>query len=166
VVVGTYCAVTAVRNPEHRCRLAELSRGPLVRRIQLGGLARSDIACLVAMILGEDVSASVLDEIAARGEGNPMFTEELAAARAACETVPQLLSDLLAADIEALDGTASVLRAAAPISAAGRRPHWLRSAHRVADISAEQLNEYSSRRDRRAFRALHATSRTGSSRRP
>ena len=112
VVVGTYRAGSTVRDVEDRRRLAELSRLPLVRRIQPGRLARGDVARLTAAVVGDAVPPEVVDEIMARGDGNPLFTEELAAASAAGESIPQLLSDLFAADIGHLDHDAKAVLAA------------------------------------------------------
>lgn len=102
VVVGTYRGGATVQDVEHRRRLAELTRLPLVRRIHPGRLSRDEVARLTASVLGGALPAATVDEIVARGGGNPLFTEELAAARAAGGSVPQLLSDLLAADVEQL----------------------------------------------------------------
>ena len=44
-----------------------------------------------------------MDELLRRGEGNPFFTEELAAAHLAGEAIPAMLSDLLEADVASLD---------------------------------------------------------------
>ena len=48
-------------------------------------------------------SSTSSSEVLARGQGNPFFTEELVAAHLAGETIPAVLSDLLSAEIAALD---------------------------------------------------------------
>jgi DNA-binding NarL/FixJ family response regulator len=103
VLVGTYRANEVAADPRQRPRLAELSRLPAVRRIDLAGLSRADVAQQVANILGDTPATGLVDDVAARGQGNPFFTEELVAAHVAGQTVPALLSDLLAVELAPLD---------------------------------------------------------------
>jgi hypothetical protein len=102
LLVGTFRADEAAREPAQRRRLAELTRLPTVRRLHLGGLTRSQVAEQVAALVEGSLPGGLVDEVVARGQGNPFFTEELVAARAAGQTVPALLADLIAADVAAL----------------------------------------------------------------
>jgi DNA-binding NarL/FixJ family response regulator len=118
VLVGVYRADEVGRNPALRRRIAELSRLGGVERIALGGLDRNAVALHAAAVLGFPAPPSLVDELVRRGEGNPFFTEELAAAHLAGDPIPPLLSDLLAADVEALDPAGRHVLAA--LAAVGR----------------------------------------------
>jgi DNA-binding NarL/FixJ family response regulator len=102
VVVGTYRTDEIGRDLALRRRVAELSRVSGVERIVLKGLDRSAVALQAAAVLGIPAPPALVDELLRRGEGNPFFTEELAAAHVAGEAIPALLSDLIAADVAAL----------------------------------------------------------------
>lgn len=103
VLVGTYRANEIAGNPTQRRRVAELTRLPIVHRIQLEGLDRVDVAKRVASMLGHPAPVSLIDEVVARGQGNPFFTEELVAAHLAGDAIPAVLSDLISADMADLD---------------------------------------------------------------
>ena len=47
--------------------------------------------------------ANFVDEVFARGQGNPFFTAELVAAHLSGQAIPAVLSDLIASDLEGLD---------------------------------------------------------------
>ena len=74
-----------------------------MHRIQLAGLDQDDITARVTALLGTTAPHDLVEQILARGQGNPFFTEELVTAHLAGETIPAVLSDLLSADIAALD---------------------------------------------------------------
>ena len=103
LLIGTYRATEVGAHPTQRRRLAELSRLPAVHRIQLVGLTQADITARVTTLLGVTAPHDLVEQILARGQGNPFFTEELVTAHLAGETIPAVLSDLLSADIAALD---------------------------------------------------------------
>ena len=72
---------------------------------------RDDIAGIVAAHTDGPPDPSVVDSVLARSEGNPLYAEELLAANQ--EGVPDHLSDLLLARIDALDeGPRALLRVA------------------------------------------------------
>jgi DNA-binding NarL/FixJ family response regulator len=106
VLVGTYRPDEVSRDVAMRRRVAELARVPVVRRLDLVGLDRNAVAVHAASVLGIPPPPSFVDELLRRGQGNPFFTEELAAAHLAGESIPALLSELLAADIAALSPAA------------------------------------------------------------
>jgi DNA-binding CsgD family transcriptional regulator len=103
VLIGTYRTAEVGSHPAQRRRLAELTRLPSVHRVHLAGLSHDDITARVTALLGATAPHDLVEEILARGQGNPFFTEELVAAHLAGETIPAVLSDLLSADIAALD---------------------------------------------------------------
>ena len=127
VLVGTYRADEVGRDSLQRRRLAELTRVPGAQRIHMAGLGRDDVAIRVAALVGGTPPAGLVDEVLARGDGNPFFTEELVAAHLQGEALPPVLSDLLAADLDARSPLARhVLSAAAVV---GRdAPHELLAA--------------------------------------
>jgi DNA-binding CsgD family transcriptional regulator len=117
VVVGTYRGEAINRDPRLRQRFAELVRVPTVTKIPLDGLSRDEIAVHVEALLRAAPSATLIDDIASRGQGNPLFTEELVAAYLNEEALPPLLSDLFTADVMAVSTVArSVLEALATIA--------------------------------------------------
>jgi predicted ATPase len=138
VLVGTYRANEVGDNVLQRRRLAELSRVPAARRINLGGLERAEVTERVTALLGDAPSAAFVDQIVARGQGNPFFTEELVAAHMAGESIPTVLSDLITAEIADLDDrTREVVGA---IAAVGRETnHDLLRA--IVDLTNDELEK-------------------------
>ncbi len=118
VVVATFRPEKLGADPVLRRRLAELARLPVVRRIELTGLDRKAVAVHAAAVLGIPAPPSLVEELVRRGAGNPFFTEELVAAHVAGEAIPALLSELLAADVAALEPAARQIVGA--IAAVGR----------------------------------------------
>lgn len=117
VLVGTYRTDDVDAGAQRR-RLAALPRLPNATRLHLEGLGADDVGACVANLLGGSAAPQLVDEILARGQGNPFFTEELVAAHAAGEAIPVVLSDLIAADVAALDDRARVVLGA--VAAVGR----------------------------------------------
>ncbi|HEX2179069.1 MAG TPA: LuxR C-terminal-related transcriptional regulator [Actinomycetota bacterium] len=103
VLVATYRTTEVASDPSQRYRLAELSRLPGVYHLRLSGLSDAEAAEQVAAAIGPDATRLQIDELVARSGGNPLFTEELVAARATGQTLPPMLSDLVSADIAQLD---------------------------------------------------------------
>jgi DNA-binding CsgD family transcriptional regulator len=86
--------------------LAQVRGAAGVEEIRLGPLPREEVAVLVAALVGGPVSQGAVDELYARAEGNPFFTEQLVAAALAGAAggglgvpagLPGRLADLLAA---------------------------------------------------------------------
>ena len=83
LVVGTYRTDDLHRGHPLRPFLAELDRIRGVRRIDVGPLTTGETAEQLAAIYGKtgrDLPPGFADEVFARAEGNPFFTEELACA--------------------------------------------------------------------------------------
>lgn len=118
VLVGTYRTDAIGGHPAQRRRLAELSRLATAHRIDLVGLDREAIAVKVSELLGKPAPPTLVDAVFSRGEGNPFFTDELVAAHLAGESLPAVLSDLIATDIAALDQATQ--DALAAVAAVGR----------------------------------------------
>jgi predicted ATPase len=136
VLIGTYRANEISVDHSQRRRMSELSRLPAARRIQLEGLDRDAVSARVIDLLGKPAPAKFIDEILARGQGNPFFTEELVAAHVAGVAIPAVLSDLISADIAGLDDrTRHVLAAAAAVG----RPVSHALLAKVADLGDDVL---------------------------
>ena len=115
LLVLTFRSDELHRRHPFRKPLAEISRILGSRRIDLGGLVRADIAGIVAARTVGPPEPSMVGAVLARSEGNPLYAEELLAADqdANPEGVPDHLSDLLLARIDALDeGPRALLRVA------------------------------------------------------
>ncbi|MGW6494324.1 ATP-binding protein [Nonomuraea angiospora] len=116
-VVGTYRTDDLHRRHPLRSVLAELRRLPTVMGVELGPLGSGDMSDYVAT-MGE-VGAQELGLIVARADGNPFYAEELFAAMAEGDSLPDGLASLLMSRVELLSEAGQrVLRAAA---VAGRR---------------------------------------------
>jgi DNA-binding CsgD family transcriptional regulator len=142
VLAATYRASEVATDPERRRRLAELSRLPATRRIDLRGLHRADVSACVAALTGGRPSDTLVDRVVARGQGNPFFTRELVAAHLNGDTIPIVLSELISADIAGLDSTTRDVLGT--ISAIGRDTNHDRLAA-VVDLADADLE-----------RAIHA----------
>ena len=103
VLVGTYRANEVAIHPSQRRRLAELSRLPAAHRLDLEGLDRDEIAERVTVLLGGPAPSALVDQVLARGRGNPFFTSELVAAHLSGDAIPIVLSDLISSEIADLD---------------------------------------------------------------
>ncbi|MEV4562798.1 AAA family ATPase [Nonomuraea sp. NPDC049419] len=116
-VVGTYRTDDLHRRHPLRPVLAELKRLPTVTSVELGPLGAGEMADYVAT-LGE-IDAQSLGLIVSRADGNPFYAEELHAAMAEGDSLPDELASLLLSRVEVLsEAGQQVLRAAA---VAGRR---------------------------------------------
>ena len=114
---GGLLLVLTFRNDElhhrhpFRKTLAEIGRTFGSRRIDLGPLDRDDIAGIVAARTAGPPDPSLVSSVLARSDGNPLYAEELLAAHQ--QEIPDHLSDLLLARIDALDeGPRALLRLA------------------------------------------------------
>jgi DNA-binding CsgD family transcriptional regulator len=119
LVIATYRTDELHRRHPLRPWLAEMSRLARVEQMELARFERDEVAELLAAIEGRRPSASIVDAIAHRAEGNPFFSEELLAARSTSPNVlPARLRDVLLGRIGSLSAPAGRLVEAA--SAAGR----------------------------------------------
>ncbi|GAA4241534.1 LuxR family transcriptional regulator [Actinomadura meridiana] len=112
LIVVTYRTDELHRTHPLRPLLAGLERVERVRRMEIEPLSRADVATLVAELLGAPPTAGLVERIAARSEGNPLFIEALLDddGTLACE-LPESLRDLLLAGVQRLpEETQDVLR--------------------------------------------------------
>ena len=136
VLVGTYRANEVGAHPQQRRRLGEVARLPAAHRLQLGGLSRDELAARIEALLGGVPPANLIDEILARGQGNPFFTAELVAAHLSGQVIPAVLSDLIATELEGLDG---VSRSVVGVIAAVGHDTVHDLLMRVADLDVDRL---------------------------
>jgi DNA-binding CsgD family transcriptional regulator len=125
-MVVTYRADEAPLPPHVAGWLAQLRADAGVEEIRLGPLSRAEVAGQVAAMATRPVSPHVIDELFARAEGNPFFTEQLVAAALASEAeglrvpveLPARLAELLTARAGRCAGDARWVLAA--LAVAGR----------------------------------------------
>jgi class 3 adenylate cyclase/tetratricopeptide (TPR) repeat protein len=119
--------------------LAELDRGGPVQRLELARLDRTETTAQLTGILGAAPAVDLVDDVFARSEGNPFFTEELLAMmRAGSDELPATLRDLLRGRTQALPEPAREVLAV--VAVAGRQvPHRLLAA--VAGVNDQMLVE-------------------------
>ena len=103
---GRLVLVLTVRSEElhrrHRFRkpLAEIGRAPGGRHVDLGPLDRDAVAGIVAAHVEGPLDVSVVADVLARSEGNPLFAEELI--EAGPQGMPEPLADLFLARVDGL----------------------------------------------------------------
>jgi DNA-binding CsgD family transcriptional regulator/tetratricopeptide (TPR) repeat protein len=138
--VITYRSDELHRRHPLRPFLVQLAAIQSVARVELGRLSRDQVCEQLERIVGERTDATLTEAIYARSEGNPLFTEELVAARSThtADTLPDTLRDALLQRVDDLPPPAQqVVRVAA---AAGRRAqHDLLAA--VVDLPEADLLE-------------------------
>jgi DNA-binding CsgD family transcriptional regulator len=119
-IVGSYRSDDLHRRHPLRRQVAEWTRVRGVDKVQLNPLSDSDVRELVHHLHPEPLSATELDDIVDRAEGNAFFVEELVgAASGPGRWVPADLADVLLVRLDRLDDNArEVVRTA---SVAGRR---------------------------------------------
>ena len=120
LIVVTYRSDELHRTHPLRPLLAELGRLSWVERMELPRLGRLQADELVAHLTGREPERWLADEIYERGEGNPLFVEELLCCDGGLTAeLPESLRDLLLAAVQRLpEETQELLRAA---SAGGQR---------------------------------------------
>ncbi len=114
-VVATYRPEELHRGHPLRPFLAELERSGRAERIELEALGRSETAQQLEAIAGTALTASTVERVFARSEGNPFYAEELfARAATGAGELPSSLREVLLLRVERLGAlTREVLQAAA-----------------------------------------------------
>jgi DNA-binding CsgD family transcriptional regulator len=144
-VVATCRGDEAPLAPQVTDWLAHVRCAAGVEEIRLGPLSREEVAGQVAGLAGRPAPAPVVDELYARAEGNPFFTEQLVAAALASAAggglqvpagLPARLAGLLAARAGRCARDAQVVLAA--LAVAGR-PLTEDQLSRVSGLGAERV---------------------------
>jgi predicted ATPase/DNA-binding CsgD family transcriptional regulator len=104
LLVATVRSDELPRRHPRRPLLGELARTPTVTRMDLAPFDRDAVAAQIAAIKGGEPDPAVVEDIAARSDGNPFFVEELLAARDAHGTggLPDTLRDVLLSPLDSL----------------------------------------------------------------
>ncbi len=119
VIIATYRTDDTTSHRQLLPIIAELGRHPRSRRIDLQPLNRAEVAELLSAILSRPAEMALIDNVYARSQGNPFYSEELLASQPVGDVLPQTLHDVLTARVALLgDAAAELVRVA---SAAGRR---------------------------------------------
>ena len=127
LLVATYRSDDATASAPLRPFLAEISRSPLVERLELRRFTRDEVLAQLTGILGRPPDPAVVEAIWSRSGGNAFFAEELltmepqepggatpSGGPGSRPALPTTLRDILLARIEAMSGPArSVVTAAA-----------------------------------------------------
>ncbi|MPZ84544.1 MAG: AAA family ATPase [Actinophytocola sp.] len=104
--------------------VTELARSPRTERLHLDPLDRPGVAALARAVLDAEPAPDLVDQLVARAEGNPFFTEELLAAWPGSGDVPRTVRDIVLTRLARLSKNAQHLARLA--SVAGRTvPHDL-----------------------------------------
>ncbi len=113
LIVVSYRTGDLDRGHPLRPLVAELDRLPWVHRIDLGRLSQREVIAQIRGILDEPSPTGLVEEVARRSDGNPLFAELLLESAG---QLPQSLADLVLARVERLPaGTQRVLGAAAVV---------------------------------------------------
>jgi DNA-binding CsgD family transcriptional regulator/tetratricopeptide (TPR) repeat protein len=135
-LLATYRSDELHRRHPLRPVLAELERAPGVERIALERFSRAETDEQLAGILGDAPDPGLADRLYARGQGNPLYTEELLAASSdGAGELPATLRDALIGRFERLPAAAQeVVR----VAAVAERPigHSLLEAVIAGDVMA------------------------------
>jgi DNA-binding CsgD family transcriptional regulator len=116
-LLATYRSDELHRRHPLRPVLAELERVTGVQRIAVERFSRDEMTEQIACILDMPAEPALADRLYARGQGNPLYTEELLAASAdGCGELPETLRDALLGRFERLPVAAQeVARVAAVV---------------------------------------------------
>ncbi len=94
-VVASYRTDDLHRRHPLRPLVAELSRLPQIRRVQLTALRRDQLAELVEALTGQPADARQVENLLHRSGGNPFFAEELLQSEGSRRDLPTNLADVL-----------------------------------------------------------------------
>jgi hypothetical protein len=120
LIVATWRRDGAGREDAMHRLASGLRRRRVAFTMELGPLARDELAALVARECDSPLCPELVESVCARAEGNPFFAQELIAAALRDEPeLPELLQDALLADFERLHAPT---RAVVRFAAAARRP--------------------------------------------
>lgn len=140
LIVATYRADDLHRRHPLRPLLAELTRIPVVQRLDLQPFSPTTARAFVHAVGGDDIDELAVADIAKRSEGNAFYAEELLAAGATKDgTIPSALADVLLSRVEELSQQAH--RVVGAISATGRYRVRHSILSRVIDIEPDELDE-------------------------
>ncbi|OJU84207.1 MAG: hypothetical protein BGO11_10845 [Solirubrobacterales bacterium 70-9] len=122
--------------------LAELGRGRRVRRLELAPFDRGEVATQLSDILGAAPDSDIVERFFERGEGNPLFTEELLAAGSDGRgRLPSTLRDALLLRVERLSVASRALLRVLAVSGRLKHDHFVAVSALEEDELAAGLRE-------------------------
>jgi DNA-binding CsgD family transcriptional regulator len=140
MVVGTFRSDELDRLHPLNGLLGELGRNRRVQRLQLERFNRAEVAEQLVGLLGTDPPTRLVDDVYARSEGNPFFTEELLLAGASDgggrAALPPSLREVLLTRVVRLGHRAQRLLGVAAAAGPGATQPLLAA---VADMDDQQL---------------------------
>ncbi|WP_433471644.1 helix-turn-helix transcriptional regulator [Saccharomonospora azurea] len=117
LVLASYRAEEVHRRHPLRPLLAELVRSAAVERVDVPPLSDDEARAFLTALAESPLPPDTLDQLVRRCEGNPFFAEELVAAGASGDNMPDGLADVLLTRLDQLSPrTRGVLRAVAVAS--------------------------------------------------
>lgn len=120
VVLASYRSDDLHRGHPLRPSLNEWGRLPAITRVQLGPLEEHEMRLLIEALHPAPMPEPAVQQLVARGEGNPFFIEELvAAAESGGGRLPTDLAELMLARLDRLDEDSRL--AVRAVSVVGRR---------------------------------------------
>src|SRR4051812_48762384 len=138
-LVATYRTDELHRRHPLRPFLAEAERAPAVTRLAVPRFTRTELRAQLEGILGHRPEGRLVDDLFARAEGNPFYSEELLAAG---DQMPENVRDTLMMRIEALSPDAqTVLRMAAAAGPRVRHALLVRTLELPGDALLAALRE-------------------------
>lgn len=162
LLVATYRSDEVEGGGAPRRLLGELGRHSRVSQIELTGLDRTEVAAILAEIVGGPADWTLVDAVLTRSGGNPFFAEELAAARHA-KVLPVALRNVAMMRIDRLSAPARHIAAVAATAGNSIHHRLLSAAARldadeldVAISEAIELKVLVADQDENSFRFRHA----------
>ena len=142
MLVGTYRSDEMRRTHSLRPVLAELTRLPLVERIELRPLDDGEVVQLFTAIRGSQPQPGEAFSIMTRSEGNPFYVEELLASGDPAQAgMPSTLRDILAARLDSLPESARRSCGSPPRPGGGSIIGCWRSLPNLAKLSCRRVFE-------------------------
>jgi hypothetical protein len=149
-LVLTYRAEDEDTDPAGGEWLTRAVRNDRVHRLDLGALTRAETAEQIGLLMGRQPTTSLVEEIYARSEGNPFFTDQLVAALASTDgppTLPGGLRGLLLDRIGHVEEAQRQVLAALAIAERGLdEPALTRVCGTPRDVVRDSLRDLAARR--------------------
>ena len=105
-MVGTWRARDPTLAPANRDWRLRVSRMAGATDLELGPLTRDETREQLTLLAGREPNESYLEAIHTRAQGQPLFVEQLASQRSSDESLPDLLAEVLDAQLGQLGGSA------------------------------------------------------------
>jgi class 3 adenylate cyclase len=145
LILGTYRGTEVDEMHPLEQALAELRRARALDTIALPGLGEEEVAALISSQAGRTASATIVQSIVARTQGNPFFVEELLRDvgvggdfEQVLTRIPESVNDLLGRRLRRLDPTTTRLLTYAAVCG---REFEIETLQRVSSVGPEEISE-------------------------